>query len=242
MTVQAFIVKRANLTRYEIDSMWDIFRKFFSNVNKNRFLKDLSEKHWVILQKNSGGKIVGFSTQQCLKLEHNNRKLLCIFSGDTIVMPEYWRSSKIAGAFGHFMFRVIKENPTRKIYWLLISKGYRTYRFLPVFFNEFYPRYDVNTPDSYQQLIDYICTKKFNGHYVKHKGIISFNKKGDRLNSTMRSIPHHKINDKHVGFFLTKNPGFRYGDELACVAELSLSNLKKSGIRVINKTKVTWHE
>ena len=48
-------------------------------------------------------------------------------------------SPSLAGSFGHFMLRMLKEHRGTPVYWFLISKGYRTYRFLPVFFNRFYP-------------------------------------------------------------------------------------------------------
>ncbi len=36
-----------------------------------------------------------------------------------------------------------------KTYWLLLSKGYKTYKFLHTFFNAFYPCVDVETPAEY---------------------------------------------------------------------------------------------
>ena len=51
------------------------------------------------------------------------------------------------------------------LYWYLISKGYRTYRFLPVFFREFYPRHDVATPPVEAAVLYALGRRKFGDSY-----------------------------------------------------------------------------
>ena len=57
------------------------------------------------------------------------------------------------------------------LYWFLISKGYKTYRFLPVFFHEFYPRWDVPTPSWARAMLDAVARALFPEDYDGEKGI-----------------------------------------------------------------------
>ena len=42
------------------------------------------------------------------------------------------------------MLSLLARHPGTNLYWLLTSKGYKTYRFMPVFFHEFHPCYAPN--------------------------------------------------------------------------------------------------
>ncbi len=46
------------------------------------------------------------------------------------------------------------EEPATPLYWYLICSGYRTYLYLPLFYRQFYPRYDQPTPELEQRLLD----------------------------------------------------------------------------------------
>ena len=65
---------------------------------------------------------------------------------------------------------------------------------------------------------------------------------GDYLKPEMCKIPAGRTKDSHISFFLEKNPGFIHGDELACIASISLDNLNRAGHRMINNTEVIWYE
>ncbi|MEJ2111761.1 MAG: hypothetical protein P8Z37_17995 [Acidobacteriota bacterium] len=165
-----------------------------------------------------------------------------LFSGDTIVEPQHWQNSKLAGSFGHIMLRLMDENPDSFIYWLLISKGFRTYRFLPVFFNRFYPVHYEKTPPEYLNLIREVALYKFKEDFDAGNGVVRSDVLSDRLKPEMCEIPEGRKSDPHVHFFLARNPTFYKGDELVCLADISRENLNKYAWRVINNTTVVWHE
>ena len=61
--------------------------------------------------------------------------------------------------------------------------------------------------------------------------------KPDMLKTGQNDIPDKRIEDKDVQFFLEKNPEFYKGNELVCLAELSVSNLTKAGLRLLHGVK-----
>ncbi len=221
--------------------MLRLHRQYFDNVRPETFFSDMSEKDWIIILEDSS-EIVGFSTLQVFRADVRGRERVFLFSGDTIVDRKHWLNSKLAGSFGHFMLRLLDEFPDTPLYWFLISKGYRTYRFLPVYFREFFPVHDKDTPPEYSDLIAAAATQRFNGAYDINSGLIRAGAQGDRLKPGMCDVPHGRETDPHVQFFLDKNPGYAAGDELACIANISKENLNRFAWRVIEQTKVTWHD
>jgi hypothetical protein len=202
----------------------------------------MSKKDWIIILRDGNNIICGFSTIEIIHTKFNNQQQVFLFSGDTIVNKNYWNTTSLAGSFGHIILRLNKKFNDIPLYWLLISKGYRTYRYLPIFFKHFYPVYNANTPLEYNSLLKYICRKKFHKNYDSSCGIIKFAGSKDYLIPEMCKIPASRKKNPHVSFFLEKNPGFIQGDELACIASISLDNLNRTGLRVIKNTEVIWNE
>ena len=229
------IIHVKKLSESDGHELYVLFRRYYANTHRKRFLSDLSEKHWLI-RMSDNGRLVGFSTQQLIEFEGNR----FLFSGDTIVHPDYWNKSHLAGAFGHLFLRIAAQTDS-PLYWFLISKGFRTYRFLPVFFNRFYPHHAENDA-ALKPLLDAVASAKFGVHYKPARGLIEFDGTKDYLSDKMADIPLNRQNDPHIAFFSRANPTYRKGTELACIALLSHRNLTACGRRVIESTEVEWHE
>jgi hypothetical protein len=58
----------------------------------------------------------------------------------------------------------------------------------------------------------------------------------------MAEVPAHRLRDPHVAFFLQRNPGYRQGDELACLADIAKENFTRLAWRVIRAVETTWDE
>lgn len=236
------IVRPCHVAPAERERMLALHRQVFDNVRESTFLADLEAKDWVIVLRDAHGAIAGFSTIELISLHVDGQYPLFLFSGDTVVGKNHWHDSTLAGSFGHVMLRLIGDFPKRPIHWFLISKGYRTYRFLPTFFRTFYPAYDRLTPPETQTTLDAVATHKFAAEYNPRSGLINTGGRCDRLRPEYQEVPVRAGNDPHVAFFLERNPGFVDGTELACLAAISKENLKPAAWRVIDHTTVTWDE
>ncbi len=225
----------------EKENLLTLHSRYFRNVCQDLFFRDLNAKDHVILLRD-GTQIVGFSTLQVLRLSVAEIPRVFLFSGDTIVDRRYWLDSHLAGCFGHYMLRLMDQYPDTPLYWFLISKGFRTYRFLPVYFKVFYPACDRPAPLEYSKLLDAIAVSRFPDAYDPNTGIISFRGSRDSLRPEECKIPEGRLNDPHVRFFLDRNPDFDHGDELACLADITRENLNQYAWRVIERTVVTWDE
>jgi len=235
------IVKLSLVKESEKREMYVLHRDYFSNDSMETFMRDMGEKNWIIVLRDNET-IFGFSTIQVIEDIVDNRGTVFVFTGDTIVDRQYWQSNMLAPAFGFFMLRMIEDYEGHSIYWYLISKGYRTYRFLPVYFRKYYPVYNEATPERYDRLLQFISSKKWGDSYDPETGIVSFNGKKDHLNEGMCRVPESKKKNPHIRFFLERNPYYYRGDELACIAEISRENLNELAYRIMENKSVQWVE
>lgn len=213
--------------------MFELFDRHFENVTIDQFEEDLDEKHWVVLLHHTGGGIRGFTTLRFDSLEDDLERCHLVTSGDTIIDPEAWGSPEL---FVTWLRGVLslrdRAGGDRPLYWLLIVSGFRTYRFLPVFWRSFYPRYNVPTPPSVTRRIELLARLRYNGGYSAEAGIVRLSHP-QRLRPHLAGIPEARQNDPHVAFFLKRNPGFADGDELACLTEINEGNLTTAGQRIL---------
>ena len=122
--------------------------------------------------------------------------------------------------------------PDPRCFWLLLSSGYRTYRFLPVFWREFFPRHDGLPPPEMSHFLTQLAKRQFGGSFDPKNGVVRFTNP-QRLRTALADVPVGRKHDPHVAFFLQRNPGHASGDELVCLTELCADNLTKAGRRMM---------
>ena len=100
------------ITNEDINVMYNVFVKYYHNVNYQTFVKDLNKKVGAILiKKIDDGTIVGFSTIGLIEKTIDRKKCLGLFSGDTIIEKEYWGLPNLQTAFLRFLMKTRIKNP-----------------------------------------------------------------------------------------------------------------------------------
>lgn len=227
----ASAVPRNVLTLPERDEMFGLLDRHFEGVTPEQFGCDLNEKHWV-LRLRRAGRLVGFSTLQVVEAHHLGRLVHVVYSGDTIVAPEAWGSPVLARAWIALVRALQASAPDAPWYWLLLSSGFRTYRFLPVFWRQFWPRCDATTPPAEQDLMRALARRRFGDQFDEAAGVVRFSNP-QRLRRALANVPSARSIDPHVAFFLSRNPGHAQGDELVCLTDLNAANLTAAGRRMV---------
>jgi hypothetical protein len=216
------------------DEMFALMDRHYVNVQRSAFETDLAEKRWVIeVCDPATGQLCGFSTQTILDVEADGRPVKALFSGDTIIGREHWGDQALAHVWGRLALSLIDAHADAEFYWFLISKGYKTYRFLPVFFREFYPRCDTPTPPWVRPVLDSLSFARYPDEYDSTAGVIRTGPGQYRLRPDVAEVTPERLRDPHVRFFDTSNPGHVHGDELCCLAPLTRANFTRAAYRVI---------
>ena len=222
---------RAALTREEVAEMRALLEQHFEGVCAEQFERDLAEKTRV-LRVWRGKRLVGFSTLLVYQTEISGESIHVIYSGDTIMAPDAWGSSALARGWIRMVKRIQKADPSGNWYWLLLSAGFRTYRFLPVFWREFWPSPDCEIPDELLCLRETLARERFGNQFDPSSGVVRFDRP-QWLKPRLAVVPEGRIQDEHIAYFLKRNPGWREGDELVCLTKLHDENLTAAGRRIV---------
>jgi hypothetical protein len=220
------------LSSAECAAMYALFAAYFEGAGEQRFLQDLAGKNWVILLRDEEeGAIQGFSTLALYTTFYEGRVLSVVYSGDTIIRPAYWGTPALPRTWIQSVLALVEAMP-QPLYWLLISSGYKTYRFLPVFYKWFYPRYDQPTPPAVQRLIYHLARERFGDDYHAEKGIVRFGGGGTPLRAGIAELHEERLHNPHIAYFLAHNPGYGEGDELVCLTQVHPDNFTPAGRRM----------
>lgn len=234
MKLHSHIRNPQKLTTADISEMYGLMERHYENISYEAFMRDLAEKDWIIELREVGTEtLCGFSTQMLLECECGGAQATALFSGDTIVDKEHWGSSSLAIAWGQLAVQVISLYPDRDLYWFLICKGFRTYRFLSVFFQEFYPCWNRTFPPDMKQLLDSFATSKFGVSYDPQRGVLHADANAYRIKPAVDMLSDSR-NDPHVKYFLERNPHYDQGDELCCLTPLKIENFSLAARRLMD--------
>jgi len=232
------------LTKFETKSMYLVFSKYYLNTSYEQFMADLEEKDVVFLLLDSKSKdIVGFSTLVNLYVDVEGQEQRGCFSGDTILEKEYWGQGTLGIAFLKYLFFQKIKNPFKPLYWFLISKGYKTYLLMANNFKTHYPRYEHSTPKKQNSIIKAFSETLYGDYFNPETGVISFSKVSskDCLKSEITPITKELLlKNKRIKFFAQRNPGWEEGNELACVAEMTLGMPFYYQAKIIKKQWKRW--
>lgn len=231
LAITGRLVARHELLAKEQSAMHDLLARYFHGVDDQTFERDLGEKNWVILLEDEQGTLRGFSTLLLYDTCVRGRSLSIVYSGDTIVEPAAWGTTALARTWIHGI-HALRRHSSTELYWLLLTKGYRTYRFLSVFFRTYYPSVHGPADARMRQLTHDLAGQRFGSAFDPQAGVVRF-ARPQALTEELRGVSEGRRRDPHVLFFLAQNPGYVRGDELVCLASVEDGNLTSAARRVI---------
>jgi len=221
----ANVRRRDELGAADAERMYALYDAYYVETSAAQFAGDLAAKDYVI-ELAADGELRGFSTLALLQLRAGGTTLRAIYSGDTIIDHRYWGEQALAVAFCRLAGAVKAADPGTPLYWFLITKGHRTYRYLGAFSREYHPHPARPTPPLAAQRIDALARAKFGGAWKPDLGIVRFERSQGQLRAQWTDPRPSLAARAEVRFFLERNPGHAHGDELCCLTELAAPNLR----------------
>jgi hypothetical protein len=215
--------------------MFDLFSQYYQNTDFETFLADLEEKQIVFMFRDQKTKkILGFSTiYQKKEFIPSAGKARFLFSGDTVMDRSIWGSKCLQIAFFSYIFRTKLLSPFTPVYWMLISKGFKTYMMMRRNFHNSFPAKDKKIPKRIEKAQHYFYKRKFGDLYDHDVNLIKFQTRKDSVKTSYSVVPESQ--NPQIQFFLERNPGYAQGDELACIAEIKYSDFPKHLAKYIFK-------
>lgn len=217
------------LTPLQKERMFELMSENYHSMTREVFYRDLMNKQIVGLILDEDEVIQGFTTFAINPKGTGTETYNVLFSGDTIISPDHWGSLVMVKGWCTAVGEIIATDREKAWYWYLMSKGHRTYMYLPLFFHKYFPAVDGNDHDQMlKPIIDRVSSKLYPGNWYPDTGVIKFNSDAGALSPELGQGTYDRKNNVHVAFFLKSNPGFHKGDELVCMANLHPDNLKRS--------------
>jgi hypothetical protein len=207
--------------------MYDLMASAYEGVTYPIFDRDLAAKSHVILLRDAAGLICGFSTLVLWRFRTGGQPIRILFSGDTIVRRSAWGFRVLPMTFLRIAGACYARSGEHRLYWLLTTKGHRTYRFLRLFFNRYHPG-PAQSERRLAALAAEIGQHYFADRYDPRTGILAASA-ADSHQRLRRELAEIALKDRKrpdVQFFVARNPKFADGDELLCLAELEPGNIR----------------
>lgn len=230
-----YMEKLADLPLVMQEAMFSLYSKYYDGTSQALFLEDLAHKDYALLLKNPSGALQGFTTLKIISFLHKEQPLRAVFSGDTIIHHQYWGQQALAFEWIRFAGGLKSQQPDVPLYWLLIVKGYRTYRYLSAFCRTYSPHWRDEIFPGGKAVLDHLADRLFGDAYHPESGLVRYPRSRGHLKQQWAGIPENMKDRPEVRFFLERNPGFDRGHELVCLTELAAENLKPLARRIFMK-------
>lgn len=225
------VVSTGGLAASDLRRMLTLLDTYFEGVTHEQFERDLQDKTSVVLLRDEEGTIQGFSTFKVYRSAATKQSTAVVCSGDTIVDMAHRASTALARTWLRVARSMAAAMECERSVWLLIVSGFRTYRFMPVFWRRYMPSHG-RAPDADQTLLNTLALERFGPAFDASSGIVRLSSP-QRLRPQFVEVPSGKEDDPGVRFFLERNPGHAQGDELVCLCDLDDANLTEVGRRLV---------
>lgn len=224
------------ITLLDMKTMYGIFEQYYLNTTFQIFEKDLMEKTGVFIIRDPNDVLVGFSTVTERDFEVDGIVHHAFFSGDTIIEQAYWGNRALQRAMYRYIISFKFKYPTKPIYWMLISKGFKTYLLLANNYFTYYPHCDQKH-QRLEQHVDAYCNQYFAKYYDKNKKLLNFGDDYQPLKPDIAPITDEmREKNKKIAFFEEKNPTWVAGTELPCIGEIHWTDLYRYIHRFLSKS------
>jgi hypothetical protein len=226
LKAKTFLVSK--VTDSYLDEMFCLFKKYYENVDENKFKNDFRSKDKVIVLTDIDKNLRGFSTIKRINIDIERKKVHGIFSGDTVLDSNFWGGNELAIEFFKNVVKEKLKKPNKELYWFLISKGYKTYLLLANNFETYYPRFDRPIPLKELEILHLFAKAEYGNLYEEKSMLLKTAGKHDRLKYTVAPINEAlKAKNPKIAFFEKMNPSWKDGDELCCIGAVDAGLVKK---------------
>jgi hypothetical protein len=213
------------------DEMFALMETYFLDADRGVFERDLAGKELVIMLESHDGEVVGFSTQLTRTVTTDDGDAFVVYSGDTIIDVAH-RGSVALPQLGTKTIIGSGLASGLPAYWMVLSSGFRTYRFMPFIFHDYFPRAGGCADPDLPSKAACFATAFFGDGFDASTGIVRV-QGACALRPDLVDGEQVAQRDTHRSFFLEANPGHANGDELVCCARLTPENFTRAAQRML---------
>lgn len=228
MRLTGSILRQGDMGAELTEELFRLYADYYAPVSLSVFARDLAGKAHCVIVRDATGRICGFSTVARMQVRTAAGLVEVLFSGDTVVSRDHWGEQTLPSTWIEEAGRIQAEAPDRPLYWLLITKGHRTFRYLPGFAKAYCPGPDAGL----RALRNEIAAQVFGDRFDPGSGVLRPDPDcPTALRPEFAGLDAARLGNPHVQAFLAQNPGHGRGEELVCLCPLSAENLRPKARR-----------
>jgi hypothetical protein len=227
----------AKFSERDLQQMYSIYQKYYENTRYDLFTRDFRKKTgaFLILHPRTR-EIVGFSTVLNCDIKIGNKVSHAFFSGDTVIEKEFWGSRALQRCMYRYLLTMKAKHPFEPVYWMLISKGFKTYLLLANNYYGYWPHPDGEC-DRLQPIVEAYCEQYFSEYYDRTTGVLNFGDDYQPLKGDVAPITDEmRQKSPKIRFFEERNPMWEKGTELPCIGEIVWGDIFKYVQRFATKS------
>lgn len=219
-----------SLNEAERMDLFSLLHTHYDGVDVETFDSDLKAKTHVLRLFGKDERLAGFSTIDYRCATVGGRAAAILYSGDTIVDPSEWAAASLGAAWVAGVLELHAEHEsTMPLWWLLLTSGVRTYRYLTACVRRYAPALPNRLDSEAMRLLPELAAARFGERYDASTGIVRL-EKPQQLRGRLADVPAHLAADPDMSVFLRGNPNFAAGDEFVSLSNLSEANLTPVGL------------
>ncbi len=217
--------------------MYRLFETYYQNATEQAFQADLADKDLALLVRSSdSGAIVGFTTILRQKIfAPDGSPATAVFSGDTVMDKEFWGSKILQWEFTRYLLSLKLSAPHRRLYWMLMSKGFKTYLMIRRNCPRTFPGHDLKDDCDLRIIRDIFYSQRYRSAFDPRSGLVRFAEPRGAIASAYADVDPSSLADLDINHFFKLNPHYRTGVELACVAEVRLRDFPVALTKYLGK-------
>lgn len=216
------LIRKNELSEQDITAMYQLMDSFYENITPKEFLRTLAKKDYIFLVKDQFAFIQAFTTLQLLHIPGRKQKVYGILAGDIITHKDYVEDRNIfTEALMEYQLRQKKQKDS---YIFLTCKDCWTFKIFQESFTRCYPNKNEEMPLQVKKLINSFGEYYYSQEYESATGIIKHSCFPRKIKESRLKKMEKTLSEEERAFFVHKNPEYKKGYDLICVAELPVEN------------------
>lgn len=216
------LIRKNELSEQDITAMYQLMDSFYENITPKEFLRTLAQKDYIFLVKDQFESIQAFTTLQLLHIPGRKQKVHGILAGDIITHKNYVEDRNIfTDAWMEYQLRQKKQ---KDLYIFLTCKDYWTFKIFQESFAHCYPNKKEEMPLQIKGLINSFGEYYYSQEYESATGIIKHSCFPRKIKESRMKKMEKALSEEERAFFVRRNPEYKKGYDLICIAELPVEN------------------
>lgn len=242
--LHAYVCKTHLLDEVSISQLYSFLKSMMdSDITMAQFhLVLLSYKFVVLCRERMDGSLRGAMLLGVDHKENCGKKCTVFRIGLAFFQKFYQGGPLLYYVVAYHVLWELLFHPFTPVYITGKAFSYKSYVTMANNLNNFYPRYDAETPSFEQKLINEFASSVKSADEVFDPKRCVLERTLSAMKEFVAPILKHDLANPHIAFFQETNPGWKQGHQLIVIGQVKLSDFLSLVLKAVTKARSTRKE